>query len=340
MKAYVITVDGTAIGASQSRENLNELLNAMLDRYRTENTISATFVQSISIGYEYAAADIAQDTEEIRSALDSNVVGQVTYTVQSGDTLSGIAYNHNMSLSQLTAMNPGIQPEKLQIGTQLIVSQPIPTISVKTVDKATYTEAIPFEVEKVEDSSLYVGDSKIVKAGVNGQAQVTANITMINGTEQSREILSSTVLSESQVQTVAVGTKARPKTAPTGSFAWPTSGKLTSKFGYRTVLGVYRFHEGIDIANSYGTGIRASDGGTVTYAGWKGDYGYLVIISHGSGVETRYAHCSSILVSVGDKVYQGQKIAKMGSTGRSTGSHCHFEIRINGTAVNPLSYLG
>ena len=339
MKAYVITVDGKAVGASQSRDTLNALLNEMMDQYRTADTISANFVQSISIGYDYAASDIAQDPDAIRDVLDSNEVGQVTYTVQAGDTLSGIAYNHNMSLSQLDAINPGIEPEKLQMGAELVVSQAIPTISVKTVDQVTYTEAVPFEVEKVEDSSLYVGDSKIITKGVEGQAQVTANVTMINGTEQSRDILSSKTLAEPQTQVVAVGTKARPKTAPTGNFRWPTSGTLTSKFGYRTVLGVYRFHEGVDIANSTGTSIYASDGGTVTFAGWRGDYGYLVIISHGNGVETRYGHCSKLLVSVGDKVYQGQKIAKMGSTGRSTGSHCHFEIRINGTPVNPLSYL-
>ena len=82
-----------------------------------------------------------------------------------------------------------------------------------------------------------------------------------------------------------------------------------------------------------------TDGGTVTFAGWSGTYGYLVTIDHGNGFVTYYAHNSSLLVSAGDKVYKGQTIARAGSTGRSTGSHCHFEIRVNGTRVNPAAYL-
>ncbi|MPM65190.1 Murein hydrolase activator EnvC [bioreactor metagenome] len=117
------------------------------------------------------------------------------------------------------------------------------------------------------------------------------------------------------------------------------SGNITSRFGYRYIFGSYSFHSGIDIANTYGTAIRAADGGTVTFSGWKGSYGKLVIVDHGNGKQTYYGHCSSMLVSVGDKVYQGQTIARVGSTGRSTGNHCHFEIKINGTSVNPTSYL-
>ena len=88
-----------------------------------------------------------------------------------------------------------------------------------------------------------------------------------------------------------------------------------------------------------GSNVLAADGGTVTYAGYSGAYGYLVIIDHQNGMETRYAHNSSLLVSKGDKVYQGQHIAESGNTGRSTGPHCHFEIRVNGVAKNPINYL-
>ena len=95
----------------------------------------------------------------------------------------------------------------------------------------------------------------------------------------------------------------------------------------------------MDIKASYGASIKAADGGTVTFAGWKGTYGNLVIITHDNGTQTYYAHNSSLLVSAGEKVYQGQVIAKAGSTGRSTGNHCHFEVRVNGSAVNPLNYL-
>lgn len=98
-------------------------------------------------------------------------------------------------------------------------------------------------------------------------------------------------------------------------------------------------HKGIDISGSYGAPIYAADGGTVTYSGWMSGYGYLVIITHNNGYTTYYGHNSKLLVSNGTKVYKGQQIAKMGSTGRSTGNHCHFEIRYNGSTVNPLNYL-
>ena len=98
-------------------------------------------------------------------------------------------------------------------------------------------------------------------------------------------------------------------------------------------------HYGLDYAAATGTTIRAADGGTVTKAGWSGAYGYRIVIEHGGGFKTLYAHCSSISVSVGQQVYQGQKIGAVGSTGRSTGAHCHFEIFKNGGNVNPASYL-
>ena len=117
------------------------------------------------------------------------------------------------------------------------------------------------------------------------------------------------------------------------------NGTITSNFGGRNLWGSYDFHLGLDIACRTGTGIKAADGGTVIKAGWSGSYGYLVAIRHDNGYVTYYAHNSSILVSVGDKVYQGQIIARAGMTGNASGPHCHFEVRVNGTSVNPRNYL-
>ncbi len=111
---------------------------------------------------------------------------------------------------------------------------------------------------------------------------------------------------------------------------------VTSNYGYRWGG---EFHTGVDFAASYGTTITASDGGTVSFAGWKGSYGYFVIIDHEDGIQTCYAHCSKLLVSAGDKVAQGEAIARIGSTGRSTGPHCHFEVRVYGSHVNPWKYI-
>ena len=140
----------------------------------------------------------------------------------------------------------------------------------------------------------------------------------------------------------AAGTKPRPTWHPTGSFRWPCSGVITDYFGYREAptAGASSYHNAIDIGNRTGTPIYAADGGIVTFAGWQSGYGYLIKIDHNSnGFVTYYAHCSALYVSVGDKVYKGEHIAAMGSTGISTGSHLHFGILKNGTWVNPMNYL-
>ena len=338
MKTHTLTVDGQFIGAAD-KADLEAMLAHLAEPYVTENTVSVEYVEDVQFSYEYISSDVLQDLDAMEEILTANTNGETTYEVVGGDTYSGIAYANDMSLDELMELNPQASLDRLMIGDILTVRQTIPFLSVRTVDEITYTEAIPCPVEEVEDDSMYEGDSKVLTAGTPGESLVTANVTYVNGYEEGREVISTTVVSEPTTEVVAVGTKPRPKTMPTGSFQWPVSGRLTSYFGYRSIFGGYSYHSGLDIATSYGTAIAASDGGTVVFSGYKGSYGNLVIVDHGNGVQTYYAHCSSLLVSSGDKVYKGQTIARVGSTGRSTGNHCHFEIKINGTSVNPLSYL-
>ena len=204
----------------------------------------------------------------------------------------------------------------------------------------TYTEAIPCPVEEVQDDSMYKGDSKILTQGEEGEAQVQADVVYVNGYERDRTVTDTTTLREPTTTVKAVGTKERPKTASKGTYLWPVSShRINSYFGGRKIFGSYSYHSGLDIHAVYGEAVKAADGGTVTFAGYKGSYGNLVIITHDNGTQTYYAHNSSLVVSAGQKVYQGQTVAKAGSTGRSTGVHCHFEVRVRGTAVNPLNYL-
>jgi murein DD-endopeptidase MepM/ murein hydrolase activator NlpD len=130
-------------------------------------------------------------------------------------------------------------------------------------------------------------------------------------------------------------TTSAPRAASSSGFVWPCSGPMTSPFGYRWG----RMHEGIDIGCGYGAPVAAAASGTVVYAGWMGGYGNLVVIDHGGGIATAYGHNSSIAVGVGQAVGQGQQIASVGSTGHSTGPHCHFEVRSGGSPVDPLGYL-
>ena len=129
----------------------------------------------------------------------------------------------------------------------------------------------------------------------------------------------------------------------TGTFTWPTPGytNITSPFGmrYHPILKVNKLHTGEDIGAPYGATIVAADGGTVIFAGWLGAYGNAIIIDHGAGLSTLYGHQSLLLVNVGDTVFKGQTIGKVGSTGWSTGAHLHFEVRKDGTPVNPGGYV-
>ena len=339
LRAYEVVVDGRTIGTVKDETALNGMLEAIKDQFVTEDTTSADFVEDLSVHTVYAV-DSLMTVDQVEAALKANTTGETTYTVVKGDTYNGIAYANDMSLSDLMALNPQADLNRLMVGDVLNVKEIIPTLSVRTTEAVTYTEPIPCPVEEVKDDSMYQGDSKVVTQGEEGEAQVEADVVYVNGFERDRVVTKTTTLREPTTTVKAVGTKERPKTASKGYFIWPTSShRINSHFGSRYIFGSYAYHSGLDIHATYGESIKAADGGTVTRAGWHYSYGYLVIIKHDNGMETYYAHNSSLLVSVGDKVYQGQTIARAGSTGDSTGVHCHFEVRVRGSAVNPLNYL-
>lgn len=139
---------------------------------------------------------------------------------------------------------------------------------------------------------------------------------------------------------------ARAATTPVASdnqtLQWPLPGhsRITSHFGNRSdpFTGRTAFHSGLDVGAPFGVNIVAAESGTVIFSGWQGGYGNTVIIDHGNGKHTMYAHASSLLVRAGHNVNRGQAIARVGSTGRSTGNHLHFEVRVNGSLVNPLNF--
>lgn len=338
-KGYSLTVDGQFIGAAQDRAQLDALLEQIKAPYITENTVSAEFVQPVRIIHEYLPSSVEQDQANMLATLTVNTNGETVYEVVKGDTFMAIAQNNNMTMKELQDLNPDININRLYIGQLLTVKEEIPFLSVQTTENITYEEAIASPVEEIPNSSMYQGERRVLDPGVPGTARVEASVTYFNGRETGRDVISTETIVEPTVRVVSVGTKQRPSWLPNGYFIWPVQGRITSHFGWRHIFGSYSYHGGMDIKASYGQSIKAADGGTVTFAGYNGSYGYLVIIDHGNGRQTYYGHNSSLSVSKGDKVYQGQTIAKAGSTGRSTGVHCHFEIRINGTQVNPLAYL-
>ena len=340
-QAYSLYVDGELVGATPYEGALEELLNQLQSSAADENTISCEFAEDVEIKQEYVPTEKVMNLGYLAELLYSTKTAEVTYTVKAGDTWSEIAEDHDMTSSELLEMNPGYDIDKIQIGEVLTLSEAVPYLTVTVKQREYYVEDVMYDIEYTDTADLYKGDYKVVSAGEYGAADVVANVTYVNGVETERTILSSVTLKEPVTEQRLQGTKERPTWYPTGTFRWPISGRITSYFGGRSSPGGIGStnHQGIDIAGSYGIPVYAADGGTVTYAGWMGGYGYLVQIDHGNGYVTRYGHNSSLLVSVGDHVYKGQQIARVGSTGNSTGNHCHFEVRYNGVARNPLNYL-
>ena len=336
---YALYVGGEFIGATQTKDALEGLLDQVAADYRSENTVSIDFVEGVEVQECSLPLDGFTNLADIALLLNSTKAGEVTYTVQSGDCWSVIAEDHDLSNDELLRLNPGYDIEKLQVGDELLISNAVPYLTVRATQMEYYVADIPYEIEYVDDDTMWEGDTRTITKGQYGTAETAARVTYEGVEEVERTIESQTIITEPVTEVQARGTLERPSWAPTGSFRWPTNGTISSRYGSRNIFGGSSFHGGIDIANSYGTDIVAADGGEVIYAGWMSGYGYLVQIDHQNGYVTYYGHNSSLVVSVGDKVFKGQHIAEMGSTGRSTGNHCHFEVRLNGERQNPLDYL-
>lgn len=306
----------------------------------TENqnkTVGVAFTEEIVVVETYVDASKILSIEEATELITKENQEPKKYIVQAGDCPSTIAANNNMKLAELIEMNPTLaNNELINIGDELIVMVPEPELSISTTEEAVYAAPIERKTTYVDNPNIYEGSNKVIDAGADGEKQVTALVTKVNGKETGRTVLNEEVLVEAKDKIIEKGTKALPSKGATGSFIMPlASYTLSSGYGYRWG----GFHYGVDLAAPTGTTVRASDGGTVIFAGWSGGYGNLVVIDHGNGVTTKYGHNSSISVSEGQKVSQYQEIAKVGSTGQSTGPHCHFEIRFDGTPANPLNYV-
>ncbi|MBP1757841.1 MAG: Metalloendopeptidase [Firmicutes bacterium] len=340
-QAYVLSVDGVELGAAEQKPLLDQVLLNLQEQYNTENTHETFFTSETRITRKYIdAEDTFLKEDAFRAALVQDTRVQSAYEVQEGDSLASLAESFGMTQQEFLAINPNLDTRGgLLTGQMVNVEKTAPLLSVGTVDRISYTREIPSPVQEVRDPSMYEGDRRVITQGQTGQEQIYSDVTSVNGQVQYEEIRSRMVLSKPTETVMAVGTMERPTYYSTGSLQWPTTGDITSPFGYRYIFGRSSFHSAIDIANSYGTPIYAADSGVVTKAEYSGTFGNLIVIDHGNGMETYYAHSATMDVSVGDGVKKGQLIATMGSTGRATGKHCHFEVHINGEAVNPEQYL-
>jgi murein DD-endopeptidase MepM/ murein hydrolase activator NlpD len=339
--AYGIKVDGKMMGELRTLDEAESLLNDIRAPYESqlENSeiISLDFAEEVEIvQVEVSEYDI-DNYEQLLAFLQKGTTEERIHVVESGDNLWIIADQYHLTVDELISANPTVDPVLIHPGDELSLIIPKPFIGVQTVELATLEENIPFDTEYEYVSWLYNDEYSTKIKGEYGIKEVEAKIVKENGLEVAREVLSEEVVEEPITRVVYNGTQTPPPKKGTGSFINPLpAGYVTSRYGSRWG----GFHYGIDIGAKTGTAIKAADGGEVIYAGWFGDYGYMVEIDHGGGFTTRYGHCSQIYVSVGEKVYQGKTIAAVGSTGYSTGPHVHFEVRKYGSPVNPDYYIG
>lgn len=260
------------------------------------------------------------------------------YEVVSGDTPSEIAEKVNIPLDDLIAMNEILQGDHvvIRVGDELKITVPQPKLSVERVEQLYYEEDYEAEIIYIPNDDWYTTDTKTLQEPSAGHHNVIASITYRNDDKTDVAVLKEEVTYEAVAKIVERGTKIPP------SYIKPISGgRQSSTFGYRKrpTAGASTYHKGIDWAIPVGTAVMASSGGTVIKAGWGKGYGNVVYIQHPDGKVTRYGHLSKVLVSAGQTVSQGQKIALSGNTGVSTGPHLHFEILVNGSQVNPYNYI-
>lgn len=208
---------------------------------------------------------------------------------------------------------------------------------VKTYEEAENVISDLREKESTNiDSITYVVKYEAEKKDFTGKDDIVAALFKEPVKQPVVNTRTSTYKSYASTGTVNTSQTSSSDYTPIGvSLAMPVGGTITSRYGYRS----RGFHTGLDIATSMGTPISAAAGGTVSFAGWKGSYGNLVVIDHANGVQTYYAHCSELYVSAGTYVSQGQTISAIGSTGNSTGPHLHLEVRVDGVCQNPQNYV-
>lgn len=341
VKATGIYVDGKKIGAVQDRKTAEKALKDVADKYTKQGdnikVESVRFLEKVDIKTANTDLEDLHSEEEMVDLLCTSGEKETVHKVVAGDTLHSIAKKYDVWEDQLLEDNKGINSKKLEVGSNIIVKQQAPVLTYEVVEKITYDKVIEHKVEEQKSADIYEGMTETQQAGADGLSEITARVTLQNGKKVEEEDLVTTVKEEPVTEVVLVGTKERPPTVGSGKYIWPLKDSFTQSSGFGSRWG--RQHKGIDLAVSVGTTVYAADGGTVVEAQYSGSYGNVVMIDHQNGQETRYAHNSKLLVKKGDKVYQGQPIAKSGNTGRSTGPHVHFEIRFNGEPRNPLNYL-
>ena len=343
VNASAIMVNGKKQVTVGSKEVADSVLERVKNHYvpndSTLEVLDVKFRNKVEVASAWASVKEVETADEAANYLVNGTNDTIaTHKIVEGENAWAIAIHYGVSTAELAAANPDIDLEKLKIDQKIKLVSSKPMIEVVTVLQKVSVNTIPYKTVYATDRSAPAGSQTVAQKGQNGKEEVTLQLVRVNGNEVNRSRLNTVVLEAAVDKKVTKGAAVTvaSRSGGSGELLWPTSAKrISSYYGSRS----RGFHTGIDIDGNYGNSVWAADSGTVTFTGWSGGYGYCVLISHGNGMVTRYAHLSSISVSTGSSVSAGQTVGRMGSSGNSTGSHLHFEVIVNGCTRNPLGYL-
>ena len=298
--SYSVNIDGEMVGYTDNKSKLQSQINDYMENGEDDNT---AFVQVESLP-EYNICllkrNVSTDDDKIFNIIKSD----------------GVTYYRYYAILEN-------QEEKIYVSNFSDAEDIVSKLKEKNssnIDNITISEKYDTELKE-----MTLTDDAVAKLYVEPK-----KITVASNKSKTNKSSSGTVNTATNISSTKVSLGV--------SLIKPVSGIISSRFGVRSSIRSSA-HTGLDIATSTGTPVSAAASGTVTFSGWKGSYGNLLVITHSNGVQTYYGHCSKLYVSAGQNVSQGQSIAAVGSTGNSTGPHLHFEIRVNGLAHNPQNYL-
>lgn len=333
-----IQINGKEVVALADRDAAQTVLDRVVSNYQTEGSeiIDVSYAENVELVEKDGVNPQLMSVDDAITMVLTGTKEPKTHIIADGDNLWDISMNSGMSVDELIAANPDVNPDCLKVGTAINLFESKPYIHLTLKEQYSTTENINYDIAYEETSTLYKGELQVKAAGVYGQRKIKKETVKENGTLISSNEIESQVISQPKSQIVLKGTKSLSAMVGTGKFTNPMGHmEISSAYGSR---GGGR-HTGVDLRNPKGTPIKVVDDGVVSYVGYRGSYGNLVIVSHGNGIETWYAHCNTMTAKIGTAVKKGDQIATVGNTGRTTGYHLHFEVRKNGVPQNPMNYL-
>ena len=324
-------------------------LNASILKYESEITALGEKSEQLEKSIIKKEKDLAEKKKTLENRLVAMYMKKETTfldVVLSGELMNFISnqdiikqatdYDNNL-INEVEELKASLEKEKVEVE------------NLKKEKEEKTAELQNLKAQKEEKAANLTEEQKQLETQLNeyrAQAEQYAELEKQAIAKEEAARKAAAASAQRATSSSSTSTSAASTTTTTysgGKLGWPcpASSRITSPYGYRILFGVRDFHTGVDIGASTGTNIVAAESGTVILAnyGWNGGYGNYIIISHGNGITTRYAHASKLYVQAGQTVSRGQVIAAVGTTGNSTGPHLHFEVRINGSHTNPLNYV-